>query len=85
MLDKLVYEELDRKDINADLKSLPNNPERNVTNMFVLQDCFDADNHKLERLHVVCSCSSVKYTGKYKRLFSFVTPKYACLVYGRIF
>ena len=55
VLDKLVYEDLDRKDINSDLQSLLNNPELSVTNMFALQDCFDTDNPKLERLHGVCS------------------------------
>jgi hypothetical protein len=29
--------------MHADLNSLPNDPERNVTNMFALRDYFDAN------------------------------------------
>ena len=34
---------LDKEDMHADLKSLLNDPERNVTNMFVLRDYFVVD------------------------------------------
>ena len=34
---------LDKEGIHTDLKSLLDDPERNVTNMFSLQDYFDTD------------------------------------------
>ena len=38
-----VKDHLDKKGLHADPKSLLNNPERNVTNMFALQNYFDVD------------------------------------------
>ena len=40
---KDIKDHLDKEGMHADLNSLPNDPERNVTNMFALQDYFDAN------------------------------------------
>ena len=60
-------------------------PLWDTTELIQHKNSCNNDIHKSVWLHAVCSRSGVKYTSKYKCLFSFVALKHVSRVYTQVF